>query len=286
MLTARTRLAAVIGSPVQHSLSPALHNAAFAACDLDWVYLAFEVAPGGSAAALDAVRALGIAGLSVTMPHKADVARLVDDPSDDVVALGAANCVVPLPDGRLRGENTDGAGFVRSLADAGFDPAGRRCCVLGAGGAARSVVLALARAGAAAVVVANRSPDKAEVAAALAGAAGSAVASAEAAAAGADLVVNATSVGMGSAELPVPAGALAAGQVVADLVYHPRRTALLAAAEAVGAIPVDGLGMLLHQAGLAFEHWTGHPAPIDAMRAAALAELGEGDAPAPPADPD
>src|SRR4051812_36773358 len=148
-----TRLAAVIGSPVRHSLSPAIHNAAFEAAGLDWHYVAFEVAPGDCARALDGMRALGIAGLSVTTPHKDDVARLVDERSDDVTALAAVNCVVLLPDGGVRGENTDGPGFVAGLRDAGVDPAGRRCCVLGAGGAARAVVLALARAGAADVAV-------------------------------------------------------------------------------------------------------------------------------------
>lgn len=269
--TGRTRVAGVIGSPVAHSLSPALHNAAFAATGLDWVFAAFPVPAGSAGDALVAVRALGLGGLSVTMPHKDDVARLVDLPSADVVALGAANCVVPAGDGRLRGESTDGPGFLRSLLDAGVDPAGARCCVLGAGGAARSVVLALARAGAAEVAVRNRTAGKAERAAALAGDAGAAVAGVPD---GVDLLVNATSVGMGGDELPVDPGVLRPGLVVADLVYHPRRTALLAAAEAAGATPVDGLGMLVHQAALAFELWTGVEAPVAVMRSAALAELG------------
>jgi shikimate dehydrogenase len=279
-----TTLAAVIGSPVAHSLSPAIHNAAFAATGLDWSYRAEEVPAGEAGRVLERMRAGAYGGLSVTMPHKDDVARLVDEPSADVIALGAANCVVVGADGRLRGETTDGPGFVRSLHDAGVDPTGARCCVLGAGGAARAVVLALARAGAAEVVVVNRTRAKAGRAAELAGGAGAVAAGPPPTV---EILVNATSIGMGAdGASPVDASVLRPGLVVADLVYHPRRTALLAAAEAAGATAVDGTGMLVHQAALAFELWTGVAAPVATMRAAALAELGERDAGAPSADPD
>ena len=272
MTTATTRLAAVIGAPVRHSLSPVLHNAAFEALGLDWVYLAFEVAPGRAADALAAMTVLGIEGLSVTMPHKDDVARAVDEPSPAVVALGACNCVVRLPDGRLAGENTDGDGFVDSVREAGHDPAGRRCVVLGAGGAARAVVAALGLAGAAEVVVVNRTAARAAAAAALAGPVGRVGTPYDVAVA--DLVVNATSVGMGDDRaLPSPPDRFRPGQVVADLVYHPLETAWLAAARARGATCVDGLGMLVHQAARAFERWTGVVPPVAVMRAAALAEL-------------
>jgi shikimate dehydrogenase len=280
--TATTRLAAVIGNPVRHSLSPTLHNAAFAALGLDWTYVAFEVQEGAAADALAAMRVLGIEGLSVTMPHKADVAAAVDRMSPVAARLGAVNCVcrdtsVVAGKNLLIGENTDGEGFLRSLADdAGFDPAGRRCLVLGAGGAARAVVLALAGAGAGEVGVSNRSRERAESAAALAGDVGRVVP--PTAAVGADLIVNATPVGMAgrdtnTIELPIDVNLLSPGQVVADLIYHPIRTALLEAAALRGAFAVNGLGMLLHQAGLAFELWTGEPAPIGAMRTAVLDEL-------------
>ena len=274
MTTARTRVAGVIGSPVTHSRSPAIHNAAFAAAGIDWTFVAFEVAPGHAARALDGMRALGLGGLSVTTPHKDDVAAAVDECSDDAALLGAVNCVVPVGDGRLRGESTDGPGFVRSLADAGFDPAGSRCCVLGAGGAARSVVLALARAGAAGVTVVNRTTAKAEAAAALAGSAGQVADGVG----DHDLVVNATSLGFGGgAELPLDPAALGSGQLVADLVYEPLETPLLAAARAAGCATVDGLGMLVHQAAIAFELWTGEPAPVEAMRTAAVGSGRPGD---------
>lgn len=272
MTTATTRVAAVIGSPVRHSLSPVLHNAAFEALGLDWVYLAFEVAPGRAADALAAMTVLGIDGLSVTMPHKDDVARTVDVPSASVLALGACNCVVRLPDGRLAGENTDGEGFVDSLREAGHDPAGRRCVVLGGGGAARAVVAALGLAGAAEVAVVNRTEARAAAAASLAGRAGRVGTLDDVTLA--DVVVNATSVGMGDDRtLPSPAERFRPGQVVADLVYHPLETAWLAAARARGASCVDGLGMLVHQAARAFECWTGVAPPVAVMRAAALAEL-------------
>jgi shikimate dehydrogenase len=278
-LSARTRVAGVIGSPVRHSLSPAIHNAAFAAAGLDWAFLAFEVEQGSAAAALEGARALGLGGLSVTMPHKADVAAAVDERSAVVDRLGAANCVIPVGQGRLRGESTDGAGFVRSLADAGVDPAGMRCCVLGAGGAARAVVLALAGAGAAAVTVVNRTEANGARAAELAGAAGRVAAgdAVTAALGDADLVVNATSVGMGGGPPPIDVRLLGVGQVVADLVYEPIRTALLDAAAVAGCRTVDGLGMLLHQAALAFESWTGETAPLDAMRGAIAAHLRDPD---------
>jgi shikimate dehydrogenase len=270
-ITGATRVAGVIGSPVRHSLSPAMHNAAFEAAGLDWSYLAFEVAEGDAARALEGMRSLGIEGLSVTMPHKQDVARSVDILTPAARALDAVNCVARLEDGRLEGLNTDGAGFVASLRDAGVNPAGMSVVVLGAGGAARAVIEALASAGAARVSVVNRTVERADPAARLAGECG--VVGSVADVARADLIVNATPVGMGSEEIPVDGRVLRSSQVVADLVYHPRRTTLLAFAEEVGATTVDGLGMLVHQAALAFTRWTSCEAPVDVMRAAAEAEL-------------
>ncbi|HSL59990.1 MAG TPA: shikimate dehydrogenase [Acidimicrobiales bacterium] len=272
--TASTRVAAVIGHPVRHSLSPAIHNAAFAATGLDWTYLAFDVEPGDAAAAVAAMRALGLGGLSVTMPHKAAVLDHLDRVSPEAAALGAVNCIVP-DGGELVGHNTDGGGFVDSLAaDAGFDPSGARCLVLGAGGAARAVVVALARAGAVEVVVVNRSAAPAERAAALAGAVGRVGDPTDVRAA--DLVVNATPVGMhgGPNGSPVDTTWLGPHQLVADLVYHPSTTPLLLAADERGARTLGGVGMLVHQAARAFELWTGRPAPIAAMRAAVDRSVG------------
>jgi shikimate dehydrogenase len=290
------RLVGVIGSPIAHSLSPLLHGAAFAALGLGdtWRSLAFEVAAGQAAGALAAMRRADIRGLSVTMPHKADVAALVDDCTEVARRLGAVNCIVNT-DGVLLGTNTDGAGFVASLArGAAFTPAGKQCLVIGAGGAARAVVLALADAGASEVAVLNRTFDRATTAAALAGAVGSVVTpgtggtggpepgahSLAEVVASADLVVNATPIGMtgGGAAGPwlVAPHLLHAGQVAADLVYVPRPTPWLVQAAAAGARSVDGLGMLVHQAAAQLALWTGVAPPVEAMwRAAETAETAE-----------
>jgi shikimate dehydrogenase len=273
-ISATTTLVGVIGDPIAHSLSPLLYNTAFAAAGLDWVCLAFRVPAGGAAGALTGVRSLGLAGLSVTMPHKQDVAGLVDECTGPAGRLGAVNCVISR-EGRLVGDNTDGSGFLGALVrGAGFAAAGRRCVVAGTGGAARAVVLALAGAGAAEVAVVGRSPRAAAVAAGLAGPAGRVGAPEDAA--GADLVVDATPVGMadspGADGVPViDPGLLGAGQVVCDLVYHPLTTPWLAAAAARGAVTVGGLGMLVHQAAEQFERWTARTAPVEAMWAAVSA---------------
>lgn len=274
--SAATTVVGVMGDPVGHSLSPLLHNTAFAQLGLDWISVGFPVPAGSAAAALEGVRALGIAGLSVTMPHKADVAALVDRRTPVAERLGAVNCVTR-EGGRLVGDSTDGAGFLAALArGAGFEPAAKRCVVVGAGGAARAVVLALAEAGAAEVAVVNRTASRARVAAALAGDRGRAGAPADAAKA--ELVVDATPAGMagtgaaGAAPLVDPT-LLGPEQVAVDLVYHPAVTPWLAAAAARGATTLGGLGMLVHQAAAQIERWTGHPAPVAAMWAAAEGAL-------------
>ena len=273
-LSAATRVVGVMGHPVAHSLSPRLHNAAFAALGLDWVSVGFAVPAGRAATALVGARALGIAGLSVTMPHKEDVAASVDACTAPASRLGAVNCVADR-DGQWLGDNTDGAGLLAALARSdGFDPAGARCLVVGAGGAARAVVAALGDAGAAEVVVVNRTATRAEAAAALAGAAGR-VGDADDAL-GCDLVVNATLAGMGDVAgapmaWPVDPSLLGPTQLVVDLVYHPPVTRWLAAVADRGARTANGLGMLVHQAALQIERWTGVEAPVEAMWASVAA---------------
>jgi shikimate dehydrogenase len=259
----------VIGTPIRHSLSPPIYNAAFTALDLDWCYVAFDVPDGRGEDAVHAASALGLVGLSVTMPHKEAAARACDELSADASALGAVNSV-RVDNGRLLGDSTDGEGFRRALVEAGHDPAGCRALVLGAGGAARAVVLALGRVGAAVQVAARR----AEAAAVAAGLAPGAVpigwdALAEVVPS-VDLIVQATPIGMATdPSTPFDPNDLGNKQVVADLVYHPLVTPLLAAAQKQGAATVDGLGMLVHQAALQVEAWTGRDAPIAAMRVAA-----------------
>ena len=279
MITGTTRTAGVIGLPVRHSLSPAIFNAAFAACGLDWAYLAFEVPEGAAGLAMAGVRALGLEGVSVTMPHKAAVLDALDELSDDAATLGAVNCVVRRGT-TLVGHNTDGPGLVDALTlDEGIELAGRTIAVVGAGGASRAVCRALGLAGASSVVVVNRSPEPAAVAAGLAGAVGRVGVPDDVA--DADVVVNATPLGMGvvvttagdTEPLPVDPGRLSPGQVVVDLVYHPTVTPLLEAARARGVRGVNGLGMLIHQAAHAFRLWTSEEPPLEAMSAAAVAAL-------------
>jgi shikimate dehydrogenase len=267
VITGTTKLAGVIGDPVRHSRSPAIHNAAYNAAGLDWVFVALPVPAGHGADAVRAMPVLGIAGLSVTMPHKADAATACDVLSDDATALGVVNTVVRREDGSLRGDSTDGEGLARSLTDAGLDVVGRRVLVLGAGGAARAAVLALGRAGAA-VTVAARRREAAGSAAALAPSAAVADLD-EGLGRGFDVVLNATPVGMAGEQLPVATPG--AGQWAVDLIYHPEETPFLAAAAANGAAVVGGLGMLVHQAALGFEAMTGCAAPLEAMWAGARA---------------
>lgn len=271
-----TGRAGVIGMPIRHSLSPAIFTAAFAATGLEWTYEAFEV-PAGEGAAFVSRSRSELTGLSVTMPHKEAVLPALDDLSDGARALGAVNCIA-FARGRAVGHNTDGPGLVDSLVlDEGIELDGMRALLLGAGGAGRAVARALGAAGVGLVVV-NRSPDRAAEAARLAGP--SARVGTMADLAGADLVVNATSIGMaGDPASPVPAGALERRHVVVDLVYHPAVTPLLAEAARVGARPVGGLGMLVHQAAHAFRLWTGLDAPVPAMRAGAEAALAARSAP-------
>jgi shikimate dehydrogenase len=275
--SAASTVVGVIGDPIAHSLSPLLHNTAFTALGLDWVSVGLRVEARHVAGAVTGIRTLGLAGVSVTMPHKAAVAELVDDCSALARRLGAVNCIVRRGD-RLVGENTDGDGFLTALRrSAGFDPRGRRCLVAGAGGAARAVVLALAEAGAAEVVVCNRSAGRARKAATLAGSVGRVGQPAEAGEM--DLVVDATPVGMGGTDANagdeggtdalVSPALLHPGQLVVDLVYRPPVTQWLRAAAGRGATVVGGLGMLVHQAALQIELWTGKPAPVEAMWSAA-----------------
>lgn len=263
-----TRVAGVIGDPVGHSRSPEIHNAGYAALGLDWVFVAFPTPPGRGAAAVDAMRTLGIAGLSVTMPHKRDAAAACDELTPTAAALGVVNAVCNR-DGTLVGDSTDGEGFLRALADQQIDPGATSVAVLGAGGAARAITHALGSAGARVTVVARR-PEAAVAAAALAPGAGTAdLDDLDEIVARCDLLVNATPLGMRGEDVPVSTESLAAVRLVFDTVYGDAETPLIARAKSAGVMGVDGIGMLVHQAAVAFESFTGHGAPLDAMRAVA-----------------
>jgi shikimate dehydrogenase len=273
-ITARTGLVAVLGHPVSHSLSPRMHNAAFLAQGVDLVYAAFDVPPERLAEAIGGLRALGMAGANVTVPHKEAVMRLLDELEPLAARVGAVNTIVN-HQGRLVGHNTDVGGFLAALDSVRPEGArGLRCLVAGAGGAARAVVTALAEGGAAEVWIHNRTEPRAR--SLCESAAGWGMARCEVVSANelrartqsADLVVNATSVGLGTSvkESSVPVDILDSHQVVMDLVYAAHPTALVAAAAARGATTLDGREMLVMQAASSYRLWTGLEPPVDTMR--------------------
>lgn len=282
-LRATTRLVGVMGFPVEHSLSPPMHNAAFATLGLDWAYVAFRVEPERVEEALRGIRGLGLVGLNVTIPHKQAAADLVDELDDAACVLGSVN-TIHNRNGVLRGYSTDGAGFVRSVEETGATLGGKTVTLIGAGGSARAVAYALVSAGIAQLTIAARRVHKAEEIVAVIGSRATcpvAVANlhsdaAQQAVAHSDIVVDSTSVGMApNADVPpvIPPDWLRPGQLVCDLTYTPRETCLLKAARAVGADTLDGTGMLVHQGAIAFEIWTGIKAPVETMRRALLAAL-------------
>jgi shikimate dehydrogenase len=283
-ITGKTALVGVMGWPVEHSLSPAMHNAAFAALGLDWAYVPLPVQPENVVRALQGLAALNFVGSNVTVPHKQAVMRHMDELSEAAQITGAVN-TIHIQNGKFVGANTDPAGFLNSLREGGCHPKGVRVAVLGAGGAARAVVYALAKAEADSVTVFNRTAERAaflvdDLADIFPGSRLSfqALTSDTLAALGnnIDLVINTTSVGMyphpdacpWPVDVPVPGNAW-----FYDLVYNPLETVFLARARAAGAPAIDGLGMLVHQGALSFSRWTGQQAPVEVMRQACLQGL-------------
>ena len=282
-LNGKTQVVGVIGWPVEHSLSPPMHNAALEALDLNWVYVPFAVSPERVPEALAGLRGLGLRGLNVTIPHKSAVLPSLDEVSDQARLLAAVNTLTHR-EGRLLGENTDVEGFRRSVAEVGWSLGGSRVAVVGAGGSARAVALAALQDSAAQVIILNRTLSRAEelvrLLSSVAGDVPFCAASLEESAADliaqAEVIVDCTPVGMyPRPHVPpvVPAAWLHPGQLVCDLTYNPRRTVLLQAAAAAGAETLEGTGMLVHQGALSLELWTGYPAPVEVMRQALLAAL-------------
>lgn len=282
MLSNQIKLAGVIGDPVAHSRSPALHNAAFAHLGLQARYELWPTPAAELVARVESLRAEHILGANVTLPHKVAVLGLLDRLDPEVVAIGAANTIIRELDGSLTGANTDAPAFLASLReDGGYIPSGQTAVILGASGAARAAAVALVGAGIARLFVVNRSLDKAEALL------GDVLATADAdpllfalgqddsgvpdALSSASLVVNATSLGWHGDDTPLASELIPPGALVFDMVYRPTR--LLRDAAARGARPLDGAGMLVRQAALAFERWTGRPAPLDVMNAAMRQQL-------------
>jgi shikimate dehydrogenase len=270
---------AVLGYPVEHSRSPAMHNAAFDAMGLDYRYLAFAVPPPALRDAVRGLRALGIVGANVTIPLKERIIPYLDDVSDEARIIGAVNTIV-IRSGRLIGHNTDAQGFLRSLReDTGVTAKGGRFLIVGAGGAARAVAAGLAMSGARGVVVVNRSVQRALGMARRFRRLFPAVEwigrplDALPAAGTVRAVIQCTSVGMRPEDpSPIPVRWLEPRVAVYDLIYHTR-TALVREARAVGAPSAGGLGMLVHQGARAFALWTGRRPPIDVMRRALVHSL-------------
>ena len=282
-VTGGTQIAGVIGDPISHTRSPAMHNAAFSAVGLDWVYVPFHVTAENLKSAVEGFRATGVRGINATVPHKPALLELVDHMSEEASFVGAINTLVFEPDGRIRGDNTDARGFLAAMRDHQVAvPSGEKVVVLGAGGAARAVVAALGGAGVSEIVVVNRTEARAhDLAARASGRMGVAArgcgltsGSLREALSGAAMFVNTTSGGMhGSTPLTVDTDLLRPPLVVYDIVYSPPETDLLRAASANGCEVLNGLSMLVHQAAIAFEGWTGVPAPVEVMREALVASL-------------
>ncbi len=284
VISGKTRVCGVIGDPVEHTMSPVMHNAAFRELGLDYVYLPFRVRKEELDKAVEGMKALNMRGLNVTIPHKVAVMPLLDELDPLAKKIGAVNTIVN-DGGRLRGYNTDADGFLQALLEREIEPKGKSVVILGAGGAARAISFILAERGARLAIL-NRKQEldwAVELAQRISAEFKEGVDALElneenmAGVLGeADILVNATSVGMSpdSDRTPVPAKLLRPGLVVFDIVYNSVRTRLLQEAGQVGARTIGGLEMLVWQGALAFRKWTGREAPREMMQQKAIEALG------------
>ena len=275
-------LVGIIGYPIRHSISPVFQQAALDHYSIDATYEAWEVEPPKLAEFIAWLRSNDAMGINVTVPHKEAVIAHLDETDDWAKQAGAVNTLVNR-EGKFTGHNTDGVGFIRALEErAGFSAEAKKVLILGAGGSAKGVALALARGGASSITFANRTLERAQQLATLIGEQGSAVEAIPLfgdedglaqAVAGSDLLVNCTTMGMkhgpDEAGSPIRAGLITGDILVYDLVYNPPETPLLRQAESAGARTLGGLAMLVYQGAASFEFWTGRQAPIDVMMDAA-----------------
>ncbi|MEM2342106.1 MAG: shikimate dehydrogenase [Candidatus Bathyarchaeia archaeon] len=284
-ISGKTKVYAIIGYPVNHSLSPIIQNAAFQHLGLDCVYVAFNVRPERLKEAILGIKSLGIQGLNVTMPYKISIIQYLDELDEDARKVGSVNTVINV-NNKLIGYTTDGIGALNALRYAGIDPSGKKIVILGAGGASRSISFTLARY-ANELIILNRTLEKAEsLVNDIAKFLGMGI-NVKACSftdenlrrelEDADILINATSIGMkpNDHETPVKRDFLRGGLVVFDIIYEPLETRLLGEAKSVGAKTIDGLSMLIHQGAVSFEIWTGLKAPIEIMREAALRKIRE-----------
>lgn len=283
MISGKTQVCGLIGDPVEHSVSPAMHNAAFRKLGLNYVYLPFRVRADNLGKAIAGVRAMEMRGINVTVPHKVAVIPHLDTLDDLARNIGAVNTIVN-ENGCLTGYNTDAEGFLRSMLQRGIEPAGMKVVIAGAGGAARAIAFALMNRGAKLSVI-NRTLARAEALARQVDQFfGKSLEVLELNDANlarcldkADIVVNTTSVGMYPCvgATPVASRFLRRGIIVCDIVYNPVMTRLLEEAKQAGAVTVDGIEMLAWQGAVAFEKWTGHNAPVALMKEEAMRQLGK-----------
>ncbi len=274
MISGTTRIYGIIGNPVTHTLSPLLHNTAFREMGLNCIYLPFQVNNTELSAAIKGIRAMKIHGFNVTMPHKLTIIPLIDRLDPLAMKIGAVNTIVN-NEGKLTGYNTDAAGFTRALLDNGVDPRGKKVVVFGAGGVSRAICFALAEQKCEIVIV-NRTIDKARKLANIVSIVSSQRVKSFNISEGtldkplyeADIIVNATSVGMGETigKSVAAAGLLHSSMVVFDTIYHPIETQLIKDAKKIGAQVIGGLDMLLWQGAIAFKMWTGLNAPFELMK--------------------
>jgi shikimate dehydrogenase len=274
-ISSSTQLLGIIGHPIGHTLSPPMHNKALSLLELDYLYVVFHVLPQDLEKAVLALPALKIKGINVTIPYKQDVLQYLDEVSPCAKRIGAVNTIL-VKNGRLYGFNTDGEGFINSLTEAGFNPAGKKIILLGAGGACRAVALSLAWSGAKKLIIAARKVTKAEDLARetkleqeIEVECLPLVALPEKKVADADLIVNTTPLGMTPYEDQMPYDSfytLHSGQYICDLIYNPLETQFLKSAKLKGCKTINGVGMLVHQGAKSFSLWTGKTAPVEEMR--------------------
>lgn len=278
MISGKTKVCGIIGDPIEHTMSPVMHNAAFKNKGLDYVYLPFRVKKEELGKAIEGMRALNMRGLNITIPHKIAVIQFLDELDYLAEKIGAVNTIVN-NDGVLKGYNTDAVGFLQALRERGVEPKGKRVVILGAGGASKAISFILAERGSSLAIL-NRTWDKAKICAdRISETFQSEVIALKldgenlaTALSGADILVNTTSIGMSPDinETPVTSALLKSGLVVFDIVYNPIKTRLQREAEAIGATIISGLDMLVWQGALAFEKWTGQKAPVNLMKEEAI----------------
>ena len=281
LISGTTKICGVIGDPIEHTMSPVMHNAVFKEMGMDYVYVAFQVKKEGLGEAIQGMRGLNIRGLNVTIPHKVAIIPLLDRLDHLAELIGAVNTVVN-DNGVLTGYNTDAEGFLRALLERGIEPRGKNVVILGAGGASRAISFILAERGSSLVIL-NRTLDKAKECASRIGEVFQKEVKAlefdsenlAKALTEADILVNTTSVGMypDTSETPVSSDLLRPGLIVVDIVYNPIKTRLLEETEAAGARTISGIDMFVWQGALAFEKWTGLKAPVKLMKEEAIKVL-------------